>query len=273
MKPSENRRVTRAITEWYSAFAPRAVGARSHEQLIREERVLPGDGPVAQSARERHERAGSRLERILDQLSRRVQRAVAGDVLIAPLRQGRRVDALDVLDRERPVVQVLAERRTVADRRHPAAAEGALHENVPLPRLAVLEVAVEACLSDAVHARVGLVPADRRRDRRRIGEPNHRHAGRVRAVRPLHHAAREVGGSVVGRTREVPGVRRQVGDPEAAAHDRLVIPLIRSADARADIVVSRVPQIAAVAVDAGEREPTERPEGVRLREIQRDMRS
>jgi hypothetical protein len=135
-------------------------GIRANQQWIREERVLPGNRALAEDPGKRHERSGRRLPRILHQLRRRVERAVAGDELIAPVCQDRWIDALEVLDRERAVVEVAAHRRAVADRGHPAGAECALDEEIPLPRLPVLEVAVEAGLPDAVDLRGLRIAAD-----------------------------------------------------------------------------------------------------------------
>ena len=166
-------------------------------------------------------------------------------------------------------MQVATHRRGVADRRHPAVAERALDEEIPLPRLPVLEVAVEARLPDAVDLRRFRIAADRRRDRRRIREADHRYARRARAVRLLQHAAREVRDAVVHRAREVAGVGRQVGDAETAAQHGPVVPLIRGADPRSPVVVGRIPQVAAVAVDARERDRPGRAEGALSREIPR----
>ena len=61
----------------------RGIGA--DEQRIREERVLPWNRALAEDPGKRHERSRRRLIRVLHELRRRVQRAVAGDELIAPL--------------------------------------------------------------------------------------------------------------------------------------------------------------------------------------------
>ena len=98
---------------------------------------------------------------------------------------------------------------------------------------------------------------------------DHRHARRARAACLLQHAAREVRDAVVHRAREVAGVGRQVGDAEAAAQHGPVVPLIRGADPRSPVVVGRIPQVAAVAVDARERDRPGRAEGALRREIPR----
>ena len=111
-----------------------------------------GDRRRGQRAGERQQRAGRRLERVRHQLRRRVQRAVAGDVLSRASRASVAGSMFcSVLDRERPVEQVAAHRRAVADRHHPAARRARRSRKTFHCRdLAVLEVTVEARLADAV---------------------------------------------------------------------------------------------------------------------------
>ena len=169
----------------------------------------------------------------------------------------------------RPVEQVPAHRRGVADRRHPVLEERPLDEEVPLTRLPVLEVTVEPRFADAVDLRRGGIAADRRRDRCRIGKPDHRHAARGGAIRRLRDTRGEVGRAIVGRSGEVAGVARQIGDAEAAAKDRAVIDRVRRADSRSPVVVSGVPQVPAVAVDTRERNRALGAERIRGLEVPR----